>query len=241
MSRWPFVIIGGVVLAVTAGACTGATMSRGYWGYVIGPPPMLVEVDVATEVRRVTEISVSDEEPAGSPRDPRRDLQQRHYLLESGVAAPLLQRLRASFLTAPDDPSLDIRALMASLRQAGVLVEGDPGYEARSHWIYGSAIELAAPGGPAMLVLTLASGEVANDHRARYEVLLARVDGAWRIQRWQRTFFDVAGVEYLEGPVLFVLATVVSTGIYLVQVSMIGGALVVVVRVFRSARPAQAH
>jgi len=237
--RWPILVLGGVLLSVAAGTVTGALVSNDYWGYVFGPPPMFAEVDTATEVRRFTAFAVEPGKPAATSAMPgaerQREARVRRYYLEQSRTSPLSRRLRTSFLSAPPDPTLDVGAVVAMLWKAGILVEGEKGYETQSHALVGAAIELAEATGGSMLVLTFMSGEVSNDHHARYEVLLTRAGGAWQVQRWQRHFYDIAGAEFLEGPVLFVLATVISTAFYLV---LLGGAIAIVVKRSRQQRPA---
>jgi hypothetical protein len=203
---------------------------------------MFAEVDAATEVRRFTTFTVEPDKPTETSASPganrQREPRIRRYYLEHSTTSPLLQRLLTSFLAAPPDPTLDVGAVVAMLRKAGILVEGEKDYETRSRWMTGGAIELAEATGRSMLVLTFMSGEVSNDHHARYEILLTRAGGSWQVQRWQRHFYDVAGVEFLEGPVLFVLATIVSTGFYLFLLSVVGGAIAIVVKLFRQQRPA---
>jgi hypothetical protein len=237
--RWT--VLGAVFLvSAAAGVFTGASMSYGYWGYVISRPSMFAEIGDVTSVRRFTEIRVSDDPP--DPRTESRETPAEHsartrsYYEQDVRIAGDLRRHGLSLASAPADATLDAPALMGTLRSAGILVDGDPGYERSSHRLYGAAIEFGDAGGQPLLLVTLRSGELENDHYPSYEVLLTRRGSAWQVHRWQRYFYDVAGIEFLEGPVLFFLGSVVCTGIYGIVLGLVTGAVVVVVLLVRRTR-----
>lgn len=230
----------GAVASVTAGALTGAAISTAQWGYVVGPPSMFEEVYAATSVRRFTDIAVADAPGPGDataahlPADP---AETRAFYAEHSTLAEPLGLHRLSLAAAPADAALDVAALIGSLRSAGILVEGNGPYKISSRRLSGAAIELEDAIGRPMLVVLLFAGEVENDHYPRYEVLLTRAGTSWQVQRWHRYFVDIAGIEFLEGPVLFVLATVIGTALYGFLLAVAAGAIIILVRLFQRRGP----
>jgi hypothetical protein len=237
----PWVVLAAAVFLVSAvaGVFTGASTSYEYWGYVISRPSMFAEIGDVRSVRRFTEIALSDEPPdpaAASTGMPEHSAEMRVYYQQSSRIAEDLRRHGLSLASAPADTTLDVRALIGTLRSAGILVEGDPGYERSSHRLSGAAIEFGDAESRPLLLVMLGSGELENDHYPSYEVLLTRAGSAWQVHRSQRYFYDVAGFEFLEGPVLFLLVSVVSTGIYGVVLGLVTGAVAVVVLLVRRTR-----
>jgi hypothetical protein len=231
-----------LALSVAGGMSTGAMIATSYWGYVIGVPPMLPEVGAATAVRRFTLFHttpagayVVSEAAAATPDEIQRIAANRQYWIAT-ERLEVLGKLRERFADAPADATLDLGTLFAALRAEKIVLDGSPGYWESGRWLSGVAIELADAGGEPLLLLMANSGQVENDHYARYEVLLTRPGSTWNSHRWQRYFQDVAGLEMFEGPVLFVLASVAFTVIYGVVLGLVAAAVGILVALKRRVR-----
>jgi len=102
-------------------------------------------------------------------------------------------------LNAPRDDALPAREIHRQLLQAGTLVGGEAGYDLAT-CLAGVAVEVADRTGQSTLVVGLRGQQVSIDHHAYYEASFRAVDGRWQFRRSQRYFYDVAGIEGLEGP-----------------------------------------
>jgi hypothetical protein len=96
---------------------------------------------------------------------------------------------------------LDPKLLYQTVADAGIFVRGEPGHD-KAGCLGGYVIEVSLPAKGPRLLLTAAGPEVSNDHHPFYEVVFRR-EGTRLIQERKRvTFFDIAGVEGAEWPVL---------------------------------------
>jgi len=114
-------------------------------------------------------------------------------------------------MAAPADASLQATDLHRLLSVGGVLRHGQPGYD-HATCVAGAAVEVKDENGTASLVLGLHGQQVSNDHYPYYEATFRRGDGTWQLQRVQTFFYDVAGIEGAEWPVLHGFFAIVAFG-----------------------------
>jgi hypothetical protein len=117
----------------------------------------------------------------------------------------VLDKSGAQVDALPLKRTVELGELYELIQSSGVLVEPDQGYEERSAWMYGLALEAEGRDGSRLLFLELLGGEVSNDHHPAYELLFRAAPGTARFQlvsvnQW---FFDVAGIEGMEWYVMF--------------------------------------
>jgi hypothetical protein len=204
MSRAGWLFVGcGVV-----GVCLAAAVSTSYWGFPFGRPA-IPEVAQATGVGWVAALRAAKE---GSP-----------CILEVAQAADLRHELAGMRGDVGDFPQiralvgLDARGLLPSATKApewldtsvlekavadtGMLVHGEAGY--RQTGCYGGyLIEINLPAKESRLLLTAVGPEVSNDHHPFYEVVFRREGMRLIPERSRVTFFDIAGIEGFEWPIL---------------------------------------
>jgi hypothetical protein len=97
------------------------------------------------------------------------------------------------------DAYLQPAEIQQQLRVARALVPGDPGYPDAT-CLSGAAVEVEDAQGGVTLVVGLRGRQVSNDHYPYYEATLRRAVDGWRLERVQRFFYDVAGMEGAEWP-----------------------------------------
>jgi hypothetical protein len=93
----------------------------------------------------------------------------------------------------------------ALVEKTGLLEAGEPGY-VDAKQLHGLVYELEGAGGEALMLVAARGGEVSDDHYPYYEVLFeGDGQGGWRLASTRRFYFDVAGMEGAEFPVLGVM------------------------------------
>ena len=212
MTRVVWLLVGGSAVGVVL----ATIVSTLYWGFAFRRP-VVPEVWRATSVQSVTPLRAvrtgdrcTFEVAHGS--DLRRELVDlRPYVSDFPQVRPLVELDDRGLLPAHVGvaPWLEPAALYQSVVDAGILVRGETGYD-QAGCNEGYAVELELPGTGPRLLLTTAGPEVSNDHRPYYELLLRREGTRFVAERKRVTFFDVAGMEGAEWPVLHALFAVLS-------------------------------
>ena len=212
-------VLGAVALSLIAGVLSGAVVSRAYWGYAFERPTVPRAVQSATRLRRVTPLSsLRTGADCTLELDRRYSVAERigwarqdpYYAHEGRLFEGLLLRGLCP-VAAPDDARLQAGDLHRTLRAGGVLRDGEPGY-GHATCVAGAAVEVEDEAGTASLVVGLHGHQVSNDHYPYYEATFRRADGIWHLQGVQTYFYDVAGVEGFEWPVLHGAFVIVALG-----------------------------
>jgi hypothetical protein len=216
------VVVGCFVVGVT----TGAVVSTNYWGYPFARPA-IPEVAKARRVLSVTSLRAVRQGArcaleAETLPDLHQHLASRRKYVDEFPDLRALVALEDRGLLPPDarppawlEPSILYQAVV----DAGILVRGDPGYDLAGCF-GGYAIELSLPSGKSRLLFTAGGPEVSNDHHPYYEVLFRREGTGLIPERKRIAFFDIAGIEGLEWPLLH--------GIFVTLCFLVTGATAVV-------------
>lgn len=200
-------ILSAATLSLLIGVTAGVVVSRSYWGYYLGRPGLPLEVTEARVLRSVTPLRPvgrgagcsMEVDPAYSISDRMQWARQAPYYEAEGRLLLNLAERGLSPLSAPPDRALPAPEIYRQLGQAGTLVAGEAGYDLAT-CVSGVAVEVADHAGQSTLVVGLRGRQVSNDHYPYYEAVFGEVDGGWQLRRWQRYFYDLAGIEGLEGP-----------------------------------------
>jgi len=205
-----------VATSATIAALAGGGLLYDYWGYMWFKPPVPAEIREASRVVHVTPLKNTNDTPDCTlERDPEYSIQKgitfersRAHLWDKREAAErmlvVLEDRSLSPAAATPDPALIPADLYRELREKGVVLPGDRGYE-RGRCVWGLAIEVADAGGRATLVVGLNGNEIANDHYPYYQATLSRPGAIWRVIGSQTIYSDLAGIEFLQPPVLSVV------------------------------------
>jgi hypothetical protein len=190
------------------------SISKAYWGYWFSPPGLLPGTDLISQVRTV--VAFKTEVDATGKRVSVPDMDwSLASLVDRGkqygddafsdrvlVALDARKLLPAEFSTNA--------TLVADLYQLvltnAVLVKSSPGYDSSAQ-LAGLAVEATDEGGNRCLFLGFTGGQLSNDHYPYYELFL-REDSAhqtWTLIRSQQYFYDAAGMEGFEWPVIWLL------------------------------------
>jgi hypothetical protein len=207
MTRYKKVFLA-IAGCLTVGVCAGAVLSNWYWGYPFARPAL----PEASQARRVLSVTSLRAARRGSSctleAETIPDL--RGHLAGLRKYVDEFPDLRA--LVALEDRGLlprEARApawlepsvLYQAVVDAGIVVGGDAGYDTAGCF-GGYAIELSLPSGESRLLLTAAGPEVSNDHHPYYELVFRREGTRLVPERKHASFFDIAGIEGLEWPLL---------------------------------------
>ena len=206
----------------------GVTFSYFYWGYLIRRPGLPSGLRAMTDIKRVIPVMMSDD-----ARDTRNFIFNNNFTLEADLAhcendsyycldGRVLSYFRNRHLLPAQyshtlDGMPDIRNL---LRQSGLFVESDPGYDSEKY-MQGIVIEGRDLKGDYLVFLAARGGEVSNDHDPLYEALFKGPDlQHMTFREGNRFFFDVAGIEGLEWYIAW-LALWVAGGVTIVPIALI--------------------
>ncbi|MEX2218807.1 MAG: hypothetical protein WD749_08610 [Phycisphaerales bacterium] len=142
-----------------------------------------------------------------------------YYLLDFRALRTLEQTGKATRPLPALGPE-QTKGLMALVRNAGVIVKEDPGYnqwQTGAFFYSGGLIyELLGEDGESLLLIALRGGEVSNDHRTYYELLFRRGPaGQPTLLSAHQFYFDVAGVEGMEFRPIFL--TLLTLGLLVVM------------------------
>lgn len=194
-----------------------AVISKWYWGYAFSRPgidPAAVDVERVTTFT-VVETFEADEgvgmrrfDPSSPwlnyvPADPNAIAKiltaarsDPYYNTTERVSAELIQS-GAIFLRLPDATDLEqIERFYEQLRRSDVLVDSASGYRGEDR-LNGILIEAERPDGTRILIASLKSGQVANDHYVYYELVFEPGD-PYELISMTRFNYDLAGMEGME-------------------------------------------
>jgi len=150
--------------------------------------------------------------PDGSMKETlERCREDQYYCLDGRILVALDGAGRLSEATGPPPTSL-IGELYSRIDKTGLLLDGEPGYP-HGRQLYGVVVEGDDAGGQRRVFVGVQGGQLSNDHYPYYEFLFAwPADGRTPSLLFaNRFFYDIAGIEGLEWPYLFVVFAV--TGI----------------------------
>jgi hypothetical protein len=209
-------------MTILVGFCWGAWASYGMWGYLFVRPGVDSRVVSARRVVSITQVATT---PAGGWKlkfgrlpqpgrwsfleerpleNLRRDGQaDRYYCLEQRALVKFDPKLAAT--SAGTMQEARVGEVYALVEKTGLLEAGEPGY-VDAKQLHGLVYELEGAGGEALMLVAARGGEVSDDHYPYYEVLFeGDGQGGWRLASTRRFYFDVAGMEGAEFPVLGVM------------------------------------
>lgn len=183
--------------------------SKLYWGYFFTRPGLDDRIAGARTYLSVTTFS---SEPTARTAArliaSKRDLVQLADLVEtdpydfSGYAVLVRLRERGLLERLPPMEPTRLESLLPLVRSTGKLVTPEPGYEARQYF-GGLAVEALAQDGSPLLYLVVNGGEASNDHYPSYQLLFSGSGPSdWKLNDSTLFFFDIAGIEGLEWPLL---------------------------------------
>jgi hypothetical protein len=209
-SRVLLAVIGGTLgLAFLA----AIVVSKGLWGYYLSRPSLDRRIAWARKVVSVTLVETTSgrEGPSLIP-DTRSSIWQRiaygrhddYYNLGERALIALEEAHRLPISPPPMSPDRLAR-LYGVLERTGRLEAGEPGYD-HAKDLRGVVIEADGSDGKPLLFVGVQGGEVSNDHHPYYEFLFSGPDraGDWNLLSAQRFYFDIAGSEGMEWPVVFI-------------------------------------
>ena len=210
----------GIVAAilVTLSFLGAISISKSYWGYWISPPKLLPQASLIAAVNAVAAFK-TELDASGKPvvvADPSYSLEA---LLDAGRKSGD-DSFEERILVALDDRKLlpnSFSTNMAILPElsrlvssTGVLVKSTAGYDSSAQ-LNGTAVEATDKDGNRYLLLGLRGGQLSNDHYPYYELFFQedRATQFWSLIHHQHYFYDAAGLEGFEWPVLLLLLSIV--------------------------------
>lgn len=219
-ATWLTRVLVAATVCLAAGVAIGAAVSTYYWGFPFSRPSV-PEFEAATRVVSLTAVrAVSG--PDGCTLQRHRDLR-----LDTSAATARdfpevrgLVSLRARVLltqATPEPDWLSATELYAAVRAANVFVTPDPGHPGAG-CLGGHVVEVGLPSGETRVVVVAGGPAVSNDHHPYYEVVFRRAGTHLALERTRVAYFDVAGLEGFEWPLLhtfFSLAAAVALGLAL--------------------------
>lgn len=195
------------------GVVAGAAVSTYYWGFPFARPPV-PEFDAATRVVSAAAVRAATD-PGGCTlvHHPNLGLETAAEDARDFPELRGLMALRArGLLTAATPPPdwLNAPALYSAVRAAGVLVAPSAGHEGAGCF-GGYVVEVGLPSGEARVVVVAAGPAVSTDHHPYYEVVFRRSGTQLTLDRTRLAYFDNAGLEGFEWPLLHGLFAVAAT------------------------------
>jgi hypothetical protein len=214
-------------LSIGAAFLAAVMISRVYWGYWLWRPSMDTRI---LEARRYVglaffEAARRDAGPLGfvdltssTVRDSLQRYRQDEYTAGSRRVLHMLD-LQGKVDAIPLKRTVELRTLSDLIQGSGALVKPSPGYEERNTFMRGLAVEAEGHDGRRLLFVGLFRGEVSNDHFPLYELLFEAAPGTDRFQLVSATqwFIDIAGIEGLEWPFMFLGFLPISLVIFLLS------------------------
>ncbi len=228
-SRWLFAI---VILTLFLAFLGSTIWSRNYWGYFMSRPGLDARVKKWERVLTVTCVSTqaeSDEskvfiaDPGCSVADRIKDgRNDRYYCLDARALIALEDS--GKLPDSPDHMEAELlRSLHGRLDSEGLLIEGEPGYD-EAKILRGTVIEALGADKKRYVFVAVKGYEVSNDHRPYYEFLFQanKQTSDLKLLSRKQFFYDVAGIEGFEWPVMFLyysgiglLISIPTTSIFL--------------------------
>jgi hypothetical protein len=210
-------IAGLVLIVLTFLGAIGT--SRAYWGYWFSPPKLLPQAGLISEVRGVFAFK-TDPVATGKPvtvpdlDDSLASLVERGRKYgDDAFSDRVLVALDTRGLL-PDQFSTN-HAFASEIYQLvltnGILLESSPGYDS-SGQVAGIAIDAADAAGNRCLFLAFAGGQLSNDHYPYYEAFFqgGSQRPTWALVHSQHYFYDVAGMEGFEWPIIWIIYSVIG-------------------------------
>jgi hypothetical protein len=99
---------------------------------------------------------------------------------------------------------------MRSIKAAALLVLSWTALSLTAACVAGLAIEVLDDVGRRALVVGLRGQQVSNDHYPYYEASYRWDGSGWELDRAQRYFYDIAGIEGFEAPALAAVFTILT-------------------------------
>ncbi len=207
-----------VTVCLAAGVAIGAAVSTYHWGFPFSRPSV-PEFEAAARVVSLAAVrAVTGADGCTLQRDPDLRLDTSTATARDFPELRGLMLLRArGLLTAatPQPDWLDAAALYAAVRAANVFVTPEPGYTGAGCF-GGHVVEVVMPSGDTRVVVVAGGPAVSSDHHPYYEVVFRRAGTHLALERSRVAYFDVAGLEGFEWPLLhalFTLAAAVALGL----------------------------
>lgn len=191
--------------------------SKSYWGYWFQRPDVLSETYSLESVEQVIPIEKSDTTSTQFRVDT-------HYSKDAAYAATdysfLDERHWVTLVDAgvlPETFAFDqdlglFEEFHQQLSATGLLVSPEPGYETLAEEMQGVITVGTTDEGKQLALVSLRGGQLSNDHYPYYEMVfnLEPRTGELTFVRGQRFFFDIAGIEGFEWPILWLVFMVLS-------------------------------
>lgn len=209
-------IVGVSLVAITF--LSAISVSKAYWGYWFSPPKLLPEASLIAAVKAVAAFK-TQQDAAGKPVA----VSDFTYSMASLVAAGRKYGSEASeerILVALEDRKLlpdDFSTNMALLPElyglvspTAELVKSTAGYDSSAD-LHGIVVEATDKEGNRCLLAGFRGGQLSNDHYPYYELFFQQEQGTrtWRLIHHQHYFYDAAGLEGFEWPVIWLLLSIV--------------------------------
>ena len=215
-------------------------LSKANWGYYLNRPPVARRIAKARRIDSVTFVTTQTDDRGDSTflPDPSRTIDEairhgRHdsyYCLSARALIALQDRGALPLDPRPMDPDrlswlYDIVDRTGHL-EAGGTYDDDYGrthpYTEAKH-LKGVVIEALGADGAPIVFIGVSGGEVSNDHYPYYEFLFSGVStrGGPELLSWQRFYYDVAGLEGMEWPAIFVIFSIIEFAIALPSMMLI--------------------
>ncbi|MHC4092308.1 MAG: hypothetical protein ACYSVY_18895, partial [Planctomycetota bacterium] len=207
------ILFASVAGTLAVGALAGAIVSLNYWGYCFSRPGVDSRVEGFRKVARMSFVSTErqssgqnhfvhdlKESISKTMREGQRDP---YYNLESRILFSLAERDLLPDEAQPID-SERLASLYSLLEKTVALEIGESGYPWAKR-LEGIVVEAEGPGQQQFLFVGVRGGEVSNDHYPYYEVLYSLPEGDGEPVRVssKRFYFDLAGMEGWEWPLMF--------------------------------------
>lgn len=207
----------------------GIVWSRYYWGYWLRPPPALPEVATLKSVQHVINFRTSTQGQSPpqlvvSDSQSLQDYFSSKWTNEYEFAGPLLFALRRQGLlpekTTDAFPELDL--LAPALTASGQLVKSDAEYQSETR-ANGYLVVGQNHAGETLWLVSFNGAEVSNDHYPWYNFAFKRTDRGLEFINGRHHYYDAAGIEGFEWPVVAILLTIPLTVIvWIVQAIVLG-------------------
>lgn len=208
-AAWITRVAAAAAVCLVTGVIAGAAVSTYYWGFPLARPSV-PEFDAASRVvslAAVRAVAGANGCTLAVDLDLRLDAAAEHARDFPELRGLVALRARGLLTDATPGPAwLDAPALYDAVRAAGVLVTPEPGYDGAGCF-GGHVVEVVTESGETRVVLVAGGPAVANDHHPYYEVVFRRSGAQLTLDRTRVAYFDIAGLEGFEWPLLHALFT----------------------------------
>lgn len=229
-----------IILTLLLAFLGAITASKMYWGYFLRRPGLDRRIRNWDRVISITPVSTERQADGtgifvvdGSysiSNKIKNDRSDSYYCLDGRILIALEDRGKL-----PDSPNRMeaelLRSLYGRLDSSGILVEGDPGYD-EAKLLHGVVVEALGKDNQRYVFVGVKGLEVSNDHRPYYEFLFKadKQTSELKLLSCNQFFYDLAGIEGLEWPVMFLyssgfglLATLPITVVFILFIRLIRG------------------